>query len=281
MRYLILIMMLFSFSFAFEAKAGSSDVKAGIAAHKALYSIDLVSSKSGSGLSDISGKMYYEIGKNCDSWTSKHRFDVNYQYTEEPSVRVTSDFSNLETFDGSSFDFNVTRKSNEQLYEEVRGRAEINGADGSKILYTLPSPQEITLTADTLFPMMHTIKTIEHILKGDHFYNATVFDGTDDKGAVEINAFIGKAATLGEAAIPEQIDQTMLQSPAHHLQMAFYPVESGEENPDYEMDLVLHNNGVVRDITMHYPDFSLHQELIALEKTPDGDTASACTQNVQ
>ena len=95
-----------------------------------------------------------------------------------------------------------------------------------------------------------------------------MFDGADEEGPVDINAFIGKKAEVIAAAASrpaKEIDVGLLSAPAHNLRLAFFPVKNNEPTADYEMNIKLHENGVVSDMFIEYDDFSINQTLLALE----------------
>ncbi|MGB4107287.1 MAG: DUF1849 family protein [Alphaproteobacteria bacterium] len=237
---------------------------AGIAPHKALYDIKLTGIKSGSQIVNISGQMLYEWQPSCEGWLANHRFNLLYEYADSEPMRITSDFSTFESFDGKSLDFTSQRKRDGQLFEEFRGRATI--ADGGKgeAIYSRPDGLEFDLK-NGMFPMMHTVNVLKSIREGKKFYNATVFDGADEEGPVEINAFVGKKIEAAAAKPSKKIDAALLKSPAHAVRLAFFPVKDASPTSDYEMDIDLHENGVVSDMFIEYDDFSISQKLLALE----------------
>jgi hypothetical protein len=55
--------------------------------------------------------------------------------------------------------------------------------------------------------------------------------------------------------------------PARHIQAAFFSPDAASETgaPDYEMDLIMHDNGVVSDIKVVYDAFSMTQSLVSLQ----------------
>jgi EipB-like len=244
---------------------------AGIAAHKALYDIKLTGIKSGSQIVNISGQMLYEWQPSCDGWLANHRFNLMYEYADSEPMRITSDFSTFESFDGKSLDFTSQRKRDGQLFEEFRGRASL-AADGTgEAIYSLPDGLEFDLK-NGVFPMMHTMNVLKSIKEGKKFYNATVFDGADDEGPVEINAFVGKTPPVPDIKPSKKIDAALLKSPVHAVRLAFFPIKDSSPTSDYEMDISLHDNGVVSDMFIEYDDFSITQKLVALEPVK-----SACT----
>jgi len=252
----------------------------GFVPHKALYAVKLQHAKSGSQIANIEGHMYYEWNYDCTAWSSKHRFNVLYEYTDSPAMRITSDFSNFEAFDGATLDYNVQRKQNGQQYEEIRGHAAaFHNAEGEAV-YNQPKGLTQTLPAGTLYPMAHTIKVVEKAKAGKTFMNAVVFDGSDDKGPVEINAFIGKSVK-GDAGFEDMkdnpaFDYAMLGGAANQVQLAFFPQDASEEQSDYEMNLTMHHNSIISDMVIDYDDFSVSQNLIAIEKIKADTIDNGC-----
>ena len=238
--------------------------------HKALYDIDLVATRSGSQIANIGGKMYYEWKPSCDAWVTDHRFSLNYEYSDSPAMRIASDFATLETFDGEQFNFSARRSRDKNLYEELRGVASI-GDEKGQVKYTLPEDLKFTLTKDTMFPMRHTVELAKRLHSGGKFFPATVFDGSDDEGPVEINTFIGNpvnAMKILEGS--DKIDMTLVNTLAWNVRMAVFPAESDISTSDYEMNMVFHDNGVISDMLIEYGDFSVTQKLVALERI-EGD----------
>ncbi len=243
----------------------------GLMPHKALYDVRLSSKKSGSNITNISGTMFYEWQPGCDAWLSNHRFDMVYEYPEVPAVRITSDFSTHEAFDGNSFNFTMQRKREGVLYEEIRGSVnKDNENDDGEVVYSIPKGVSFHLPDGSLFPMAHTISVLDKIKQGKKFYNATIFDGSDENGPVDVNSFIvGKQAYKPSEEYGNHIDSNLILDAAWNVQLAFFPLNNLEEVADYEMSLVLLENGVITGMDINYKDFSITQNLRALEPMSD------------
>ncbi len=237
-----------------------------IVPHKALYDIQLVATRSGNQVVNISGKMYYEWKPTCDAWITDHRFSLFYEYADSPSMKVTSDFSTFETFDGTGLNFSARRKRDNSLYQELRGKAVV--ADkGGEANFTMPDDLEFQLPQEAMFPMAHTMEMIKKAKSNDKFFKAIVFDGSDDEGPVEINSFIGEPVNaMKTIQASDDLDMTLLNTPAWKVRMAVFPLLTDEELSDYEMSMVFHENGVISDMLIEYDDFSVTQKLVALDK---------------
>lgn len=235
-------------------------LEAGFVPHKALYNVSLVSRSNGAQITNIRGQMAYEWGACGDIWDSEHNFNVRYDYAEQPSARIQNTFKNTESVDGKHFSFQSIRKRGGKVRETIRGQANINEAT-----YSAPQGLSYDLPTGTLFPMRHSLDLIKAIKDNKKFVNRTLFDGSSEDGPIAVNAFIGKpvAPTFDN----EDIALDLIQSPARAIRMAFFPLSSKKSYADYEMTIIFHDNSVVSDVILDYQDFSLHQQLIALEKS--------------
>ncbi len=237
---------------------------AGMVAHKALYDIRLSSKKSSVNISNITGKMFYEWQPSCDAWVSTHRFDMTYEYMETPSVRVTSEFSTYESFDGKSFDFTMQRKTGDIVLEEIRGKAI---SDDNEAVYSMPEDLVFNLPSGSLFPTAHSLEVLGRVKNNQRYYNQVLFDGSDTDGPVDINSFVvGKVTYVPSEKYAKDIDISLLKPQGWNMRLAFFPLNNFEETSDYEMSLTFHENGVISDMEVDYGDFSVTQKLLAIER---------------
>lgn len=260
-RFFFIFLICFTFS-AHAAPAVPRVAHEAATAHRAIYDIDMVASRSGAEVIDIHGKMYYEWGPSCDAWVTNHRFNLVYEYADSPGMRISSDFSTYELKDESGFYFSSRRSRDGKIYQTLRGHADVTNAD-----YTAPDDLHFDLPHGAVFPTAHTLRMIEETQRDTKFFTATVFDGSDEEGPIEINTFIGEVVNPLKYIKPSPLlDMSLLNTPAHKVRMAVFPLSSEEEHSDYEMSLIFHDNGIISDMTIDYDDFSVRQSLVALEK---------------
>lgn len=274
-RCLIIFAALSLFPFGAQA-AGENTLKDGLAAHKAVYDIDLIATHSGSQIINIRGQMTYEWKPSCDAWLTDHRFKLYYEYADAPGMRIVSDFSTYETFDGKQMQYTSRRARDGEMYQEIRGSANV-GDLGGKAIYSMPEKLKYELAKGTLFPVSHTVELIKHAQAGDKFYNAEIFDGSDEDGPIEINTFIGaQTKVTADMLGNSKIDASLLQGKAWKVRMAVFPVKEQEEESDYEMTMLFHENGIISDMQIEYDDFSVRQKLVSLQSIP----ADSCDPGV-
>ncbi len=240
--------------------------RAALVGHKALYDIEMTSRRSSSQVLNIHGQMYFALQPGCDAWTTDHRFNLYYEYADSAPMQITSDFTTYETMDGKSFDFNSRRKRDGEIYQELRGTAVRDDNGDSHVTYALPEGLTFDMKQGGLFPMAHTAAMMKDIKDGHKVFNAIVFDGSDEDGPIEVNTIVGKA--MPPVAIPAgaAIDAQLITTPARYVRMAFFPLADDSLTSDYEMDVALHDNGVISNMKVDYGEFSVSQKLVALEK---------------
>jgi hypothetical protein len=244
-----------------------------VALHKALYDFKMVSAQAGAGISGIDGRMYYEQDDDCDAWTTEHRFRVQYQYPERRPVQNTSHYVAFESKDLSQFYFSSEREEDGQTTEQLRGSVE-KGADGKvKADYARPDNLSYDLPKGYMLPTQQTNEVIRLARKGGKFLDVIMFDGTDSDGPVEVSTWIGKKVTPEEikdiVGKNKNIDASLLTPDAWHVRMAVFPLKERDDmSASYEMDMILHDNGVVSWSLVDYKSFRVEQKLLALEKIP-------------
>jgi EipB-like len=274
-----------------------------ITAHRALYSMSLAGSKTDSGVTGANGEMGYQWGETCGGWTVEQRYQLTINYSESQDVNIVSNFVTWESKDGLHYRFNQKETRNGTVDEEIRGSAQLDGpGKGGTITFEKPKPQTMKLPAGTLFPSAHTILLIQKAEAGDNFVSRQVFDGATVEGAVLVSAVIGpkiepKAADTkvdpkaksaadpkgdpkakaaadpkGPAANaddgqPNEDPQNnpVLQRPGWRMRLAFFPADPNAEKPDYELGMLLLDNGISRDMTIDYGDYKINAKLVKIE----------------
>lgn len=238
--------------------------------HRAIYTLKLDKATGSSGIAAVSGQMMYEWQDACDAWVTEQRYRMRMVYGESDDLDLTISFVTWEAKDGSRYRFAVKRWHDGEIQEELSGTA-VAEADGSggKASFTLPGKSAYELPAKVMFPTFHTLALLEAAAKGENFFVRPVFDGGTDDGASEATAAIGlEIGPDTSAANP------LLHNRAWPVRIAFFtgkePDEPGEGRPDYEMGMVVQENGIARSLLMDYGDFTVKALLSSLEALPKG-----------
>ena len=237
-----------------------------INAHRALYTMSLGATRTDSGVTGAHGAMAYQWGETCDGWTVEQRYKLTLSYAESQDVVIVSNFVTWESKDGLHYRFNQKETRNGTVDTEIRGEAELDGpGKGGTITFEKPNAQTMKLPPGALFPSAHTILLLQKAQAGENFVSRQVFDGATVEGAVLVTAAIG-----GKVA-PDPKDPlkaAVLQHTGWRVRLAFFPADVTEEKPDYELGMLLLDNGVSRDMLIDYGDYTIKAKLDSIEALP-------------
>jgi EipB-like len=230
------------------------------AAHRASYVLSLKSTKSGSGIADVTGRMVFEIADACDGWTVNQKLELHILSNEAPELVTDTSYTSWESKDGLKFRFDSKTTRNGDIAEQFRGSAELSDLKkGGEATYTVPENRKLKLPPGTLFPTEHTETIIERASAGETFDYRMLFDGSSDDSPFGVSAVIRPLDGDDAAKVPG-LDK-LVTPKSWRVKLAFFPQASKEADPDYEITVRLYANGVVRDMVLEYGNFSLDAKL--------------------
>ena len=251
---------------------GSFARSADLAAHRAIYDLSLLSGGGGADFTDVNGKMYLDWSDVCDGWTLTQH--VRMIFVDRNGNTITNDFSfsSWESRDGSKFRYTMRSTTNDELNEQIEGRAQLHpGRAGGVALFSKPEESSMELPAGTLFPTEHLFLTIDHAMSGGRNLTRNVFSGTGDDSLNEVSAFIGPV--IAPASVrPEEFSesQSLAESGLEGLRswpvaMAYFPYGSGDHQPEFEVHFQLMENGVSPSMDLDYGKFAIRGLIEHLE----------------
>jgi hypothetical protein len=168
--------------------------------HRAIYEITLADSRGGSGMSDLSGRMVYELtGSACQGYTQNMRFVT--RMTNQEGATSLSDMrsSSWEDAVAKAFRFNSSQYKDTRLEETTDGDAARSTPGGEvKVMITKPARKAMNLKGDTFFPVQHSRALLTAARKGEQFLVADLYDGSE-KGEKVFStvSFIGQQKPVG------------------------------------------------------------------------------------
>ena len=231
-----------------------------LAAHRAVYDIELEDASDRSGITGMSGRMVYDFGgSSCDGYTVSFRFVTRID-TEENSRITDQQTTTFEDVEAGVFQFATRSFVDQQQDRDVKGVAKEGG-----VALSAPEEREVELP-EVAFPTQHTIELLEAARSGEQFFERMLFDGSEDADrALATTAIIGAPKTgAGKGdVLPDEFGGMRYWPVA----LAYYAAgdRSGETLPLYRIEMKLYENGVARDLMMDYGDFTLTGTLADLE----------------
>lgn len=258
--------------YVFALIAGFAGLTAGLSSasawevvpHRAIYKLGLASAtgNGGGGVADVSGRMLFQWGDECDGWSVEQRYSMDFLYAQGDSLEVRSIYATWEAKDGSEFSFNLRNATNGQPDKEVRGHASMGGNGQGVAEFRLPEEATLDLPTGTLFPTAHTLRLLERAEAGDRLFVAPLFDGTELNKLTDISVTIGDSTDAPKAGSRQS---GLLEHRSWPTSMAFFDRMSTEAEPEYEMAVRLYDNGVMDEMLIDYGDFTVRATLTELE----------------
>jgi len=239
------------------------------APHRAVYEMQLDEADAAKNIAGVEGRMVFDIsGSDCAGYTLENRMVT--RIVDAEGVEVVSDIrsSTWEDSAGDRFRFTSSQYLNNQLTENLKGRAERSGSNGA-ITVTLEAPRDEQLRIDeqAQFPTQFSLKILEAAQAGERVIQTNVYDGseTGDK-LFATTTFIGEPIAPGaDSAADGSGRDRLADKRSWPVSISYF--ESGAANdstPNYQLSFRLYENGVSRDLRIDYGTFALQGELSSL-----------------
>lgn len=238
---------------------------ADLASHRAGYVVSLAQADFRSGVTDARGVFAMEYRDTCDGWVWEQAFDMTLSYSDQPDQHIRNRFATWESKDATRYRFFSRTSVNGQDVEDIAGVAERPEPDAAgTVTFDKPEGMELDLPADTLYPSQHTRAIIEAARTGEPRLWSVLFDGADMDQPLAVNTLIGRELPRNGAEVAELI----ADHAAWNVRMAVFPFANAVA-PNYEMDIELVENGIVREMTVDYGDYSVRIRLDTLTPLPE------------
>jgi hypothetical protein len=219
--------------------------------HQAVYRMSLAGADSNSGISGADGAMMYKFEESCDAWTSETNVYLKLAYTEGEVMETTWSFVSWEAKDGLGYRFRVRQSRDGTLVEKIQGTVSRDQIDSpARAEFSSPEGTVIELPEGTMFPTRHLSALIREGEKGTLIYSRTVFDGASLDNPYNINALITSRSAKKKA----KLDKNAFK----HVRMAFFPIDSRKEFPEFELGIDYRANGIADHILQDFGDFTLN-----------------------
>jgi hypothetical protein len=239
-----------------------------LAPHRAVYEMTLVEARGGAGVTQVTGRMVYELtGSACEGYTQNMRFVTNM--TNQDGAAVISDLrsSSWEDASGKRFRFNSSQFRDDKATEATAGDATRAPAGSDvKVELSKPAKKDLSLRMGVYFPIQHSIALLEAARSGKATFRANLFDGSEEGEKVyDTVSFIGRVQRAGgNRQLPALKDGERLnQLPAWPVSIGYFEPGSDKKDavPVYELMFLFFENGVSRKLFIDYGEFAIQGEI--------------------
>ena len=260
------------------ALAGAPQHAVQFAPHRAIYDITLARAATGSGVTEVEGRMVYELqGSRCEGYTQNMRF-VTRMTSQDGSQQINDlRTSSFEDVADKRLRFNSAQFRDQELVEQTSGDARPSrGASGIDVELTVPEARKMRLEGRPMFPMRHSEELVSEARAGRHHFVADLYDGSEKGEKIyKTSAVIGRGATGGGAVLPAQVaDRAKLNGVASWpVSIGYFePQQEGKDAvPAYELSFRLFENGVSSGLVIDYGEFAVRGELADVTYFPVSD----------
>jgi len=242
-----------------------------LVSHRAVYEMKLGDSRSGSSVSGLRGRMVFEFsGSECEGYTVNMRLVT--RITDRSGQAMVSDLrsSTWEGGDAEKFRFNSSQYVNQKLNEAASGTASRDQGN-KQIVVSVEKPKEekLELPGSVMFPAQHARAILKAARNGRQVLDAKLYEGSDKGVKVyRTTAFIGKELPPGADNKLEKVENgdVLGKLQSWPVSVGYYEEDGDdEEMPSYELAYRYYANGVSRQLTIDYGDFSIQGELRSIE----------------
>lgn len=253
--------------------------------HRAVYDMVLGEARSGSSVTDVQGRMVFEItGSACEGYTQNMRFVTRMSGAEgQPSVSDLRS-TTFETGDAQTFRFSGTQARDQKPGEASAGEGRRASRDADLAVELMkPEKKKLSFGNQVYLPVQHSIALVAAGRSGQTRFKADLFDGSETGEKVyETTATIGgQVAPGGNKKLPVLKNTEVLDAlPAWPVSISYYEKGSDKQDaaPAYELSFLFFENGVTRKLVIDYGEFSIKgdlKEILFLDPTPAGASCVA------
>lgn len=239
-----------------------------LAPHRAIYDLSLDHSTPGSSVSDVSGRIVYEItGSPCEGYTQNMRFFSVTANQDGAAQQTDLRTSSWEDVPARKLRFSSSNFQNDNLTEQSRGQAVREGPQSmGKAELTRPAKKSVEIPATARFPVQHSMELIAAARAGRHVLTADLYDGSEDGSKIyATSTLIGYPIAPGATtALASFKDGAALDKiPSWPVSISYFSPgdRRKDELPLYEMSYRFHENGVTSGITIDYGEYAVKAEL--------------------
>ena len=231
-----------------------------LAPHRAIYSLSLGETQEPGQFLGVDGAVRTTLEKTCDAWITAEQVNMTVTTQNGDNLKQKLAYTSWESLDGKRYRF-VARSITNGDDKKYKGVARSDSKKAGEAVYSQPKKITMKLPPGTRFYWGLTSWLIKQARAGETRAEAVVFDGTDEEGPQRAIAFI---IPLAKKAAKNTLGP-LLDRPGWTMRIAFYPLDSRAAAPDYEVQAVVLDNGVMPKLKLVFTSFTAIQTLEKIE----------------
>lgn len=214
--------------------------------------------------------MTYTLVDRCEGYTIESEIDVLLGLSTGDSKEVVKRFAGWESKDGRRTSFRMQSYANGERDDSYSGAAELSSDGSGQATYQGAEPAIFELPPGTMLSAVQLRDLIRAGQAAQPIVVQSVMDGSFEDGPYRVTGYISPARNLATAdrdapmSFTVSSDARLLANIYWPVTLAYFPIGVDTETPEYEVNLQLLPNGVVRAMTQDFGSYSLKMSLVRL-----------------
>lgn len=247
-----------------------------LASHSATYALSLTRAAQMDGVRAASGKMTYTLIDRCDGYTIESEVNANLGFSNGLSNQIIKRYASWESKDGRKATFRMQTYDNGELKDSYSGSVDLYDDGSGRAVYEGDETKSYDLVAGTMLSVQQLRELLQAAQQSQSLVRQSVMDGAFEEGPYLVTGFIAPQRNLSQAGPDESLritvskDAGVLKNTYWPISLAYFPLNRTVEVPDYETNLQLLPNGVIRAMTQDYGGYTLAMDLTTLSGRDGG-----------
>jgi hypothetical protein len=238
--------------------------------HRAFYTLEAARLDDSSGISQITGRLAYEIrGSSCEGYTVSYRYANRYVQNEGQAQVSDLQLTSYESGDGLELDLRQKQFNNAKLEMESRIKVKKPRAGASaEGEIAAADTKTFTLDPQAVFPTDFQRQLLAAAERGETRHDAIVYEGSEGEKPMRAISFIGakKLVSAITDTTPDKALSKLGEEAYWPVTVSYYATEAGgDEAPIYQATFNMLDNGISTDLVMDYGSYALKGTLNKLE----------------
>lgn len=235
-----------------------------LAPFRAVYDLGLGDGAIPASLFSLSGRLVHELkGSDCEGYALTQRLVSRAELAEGQLVHEDIQSAAFEDTASRSFRFVTRSLVEEELRLTAKGYAQYREGIVD-LLISEPEAKSIIMPGEVLFPVEYVKNMIVRLLNGDRFFNALLFDGSEDGDQLFRTTISSGPVSVGNHGDDQPVPLQGLKSWPVTVTYFNAEVEAANMEPDYMVSARVYENGISTSLQIRYQDVSMMGQLVDL-----------------
>ncbi|MBY0509901.1 MAG: cell envelope integrity EipB family protein [Rhodospirillaceae bacterium] len=242
--------------------AAAEKQPATLISHRAVYDLSLSKVSQSDGVRAASGTMTYTLTDRCDGYTIETNLSMDLAFANGADNQVEQRYAAWEAKDGRSSTFRFQVIENGNLAKSYHGDIQFKDDGTGTATYESDETTKFELPRGTLLSTAHTLELLKSAGAQERFVSKLVIDGSFDEGPFWVTAAIAPAH---QSPVSPAKAGALDEGRYWPIGMAYFPMASSGELPEYEITQNLFNTGITHSMAQDFGGFTLAFKPVRVE----------------